>query len=268
MINNPSTPAVLAGSFRLPERTHMDSASSTFFGAVFQENTAQFATLDTAKAIASILGGTVVDLKDQWTGGAQTSQYGIEMPFGGPVLNAGLIAQRCASCGVEAGLSAAMQEVGAVTGHPIAISDAWASVVAREGALATAPGSAPKQQAATGATPGAQPPALATPAPVNVAPAPASPEVALSAASGAPADPKIASTARQFEALLIGQMLKSARESGSGGWLGSDENSAGVSPVELGEEQLAQSVAAQGGLGLAKLLLDGLNRPQSKASNS
>ena len=86
-------------------------------------------------------------------------------------------------------------------------------------------------------------------------------------ASGMPVKPdtsspeKIKETAGQFEALLIGQMLKSMRESSSsGGWLGSGEDSAGSSMMELAEQQLSRMLASQGGLGLAKLVQQGLSR--------
>lgn len=64
--------------------------------------------------------------------------------------------------------------------------------------------------------------------------------------------------ARQFEALLIGFMLKSAHESGSSSWLDSGEDSAGSAAVGYAEEQLAQALASKGGLGLAKMITSGL----------
>jgi Rod binding domain-containing protein len=61
--------------------------------------------------------------------------------------------------------------------------------------------------------------------------------------------------AAQFESLLLAQMLKHARESGSGDWLGGGEDSVGATMIEVAEEHLAQLLSAQGGLGLAKILL-------------
>ncbi len=85
-------------------------------------------------------------------------------------------------------------------------------------------------------------------------------------------DPKkVADAARQFESLLIGSMLKQMRSSGSDGWLGTGDDQAGQSAMELAEEQLAQSLSAQGGLGLAKLITQGLNaspRPKSKPGSA
>jgi flagellar protein FlgJ len=72
---------------------------------------------------------------------------------------------------------------------------------------------------------------------------------------------KIADAARQFEALLIGQMLKSMRDS-EGGWLGTGDDQASSSAMEYAQEMFAQSLAANGGLGMAKLVMRGLEAPQ------
>ena len=65
---------------------------------------------------------------------------------------------------------------------------------------------------------------------------------------------KLADAARQFESLLIGEMLKSARESDSEGWLGSGSDSGSESAMGLAETQFAQAIASQGGFGLAKTI--------------
>jgi Rod binding domain-containing protein len=70
---------------------------------------------------------------------------------------------------------------------------------------------------------------------------------------------RIADAARQFESLLIAQLLKSMRESG-GGWLGTGDDQAGAQAMELAEEQMARALAQQGGLGLAQLVVAGLKR--------
>ena len=60
--------------------------------------------------------------------------------------------------------------------------------------------------------------------------------------------------AKDFEALLIAQMLKSMRE-GSSGWLaGGDEDQTSDAAIGLGEESLAKAISNGGGLGLAKAL--------------
>ena len=67
---------------------------------------------------------------------------------------------------------------------------------------------------------------------------------------------RIRDAAQQFEALLIGQILHSAHSS-DGGWLGSDDSS-GSCATDFAEEQLADTVAQQGGLGLSKLIMQDL----------
>jgi len=69
---------------------------------------------------------------------------------------------------------------------------------------------------------------------------------------------RIGRSAQEFESLLIAQMLRAARSSSGGGWLGSGDDQAGQSMVELGEEHLAQLLAARGGLGLARLITESL----------
>jgi len=91
---------------------------------------------------------------------------------------------------------------------------------------------------------------------------PVSPSTALAAQPKD--DPaKVKDAAQQFEALLLGQMMKSMRDS-EGGWLGTDEDDAASSAMEYGQEVFAQSMAKQGGLGLAKLVVAGL-RPEGKS---
>lgn len=64
--------------------------------------------------------------------------------------------------------------------------------------------------------------------------------------------------AAEFEAILVAELLKSSRGDSSEGWLGSGEEKAGATMVELAEQQLAQALAVGGGLGLAALVLQGL----------
>ena len=92
---------------------------------------------------------------------------------------------------------------------------------------------------------------------------PAAPLPERNAPGGPKDDPqKIRESAGQFEALLIGQMLRQVRESGSGGWMGEGEDQAGANMMGLAEEQLAQALASQGGLGLASLVARGLSAPR------
>ena len=69
---------------------------------------------------------------------------------------------------------------------------------------------------------------------------------------------KIHDAASQFEALLLAEMLKSVREASGEGWLGAGGDEAGGMMLEVAQEHLAQVLAAQGGLGIARLVEEGL----------
>jgi Rod binding domain-containing protein len=71
-------------------------------------------------------------------------------------------------------------------------------------------------------------------------------------------DPKLEGAAKQFEALMVGEILKSARESSDAGWLGTDSDESGSLAVEMGEQQFAQAIADRGGLGIAKMVMRNL----------
>ena len=70
---------------------------------------------------------------------------------------------------------------------------------------------------------------------------------------------RVRDAACQFESLLIGQLMKSMRES-STGWLSDGEDQAGATATDLAEEQFAQALARQGGLGLARMVVSGLEK--------
>ena len=74
----------------------------------------------------------------------------------------------------------------------------------------------------------------------------------------------IADAARQFEALMIAELLKEARGE-EGGWLGSGADSENATTAALAEEQFAQSLAANGGLGLSKQIVSAMSRPPGVA---
>jgi flagellar protein FlgJ len=80
-------------------------------------------------------------------------------------------------------------------------------------------------------------------------------EVAMGAKSDTPE--KVRDAAQQFEALLMGQILRSARQNGSG-WLGGDEDSSAECATDYAEQQFAAVLAQQGGLGLAQMIVKGL----------
>ena len=91
---------------------------------------------------------------------------------------------------------------------------------------------------------------------------------ALSQASSSDQPSKIAGAAKQFEALMLGQILKAAREASDGGWLGTGEDNSGQLALEMAEQQFAQAMSSKGGLGIAKLVTSGLQRGAAKAATT
>jgi Rod binding domain-containing protein len=73
---------------------------------------------------------------------------------------------------------------------------------------------------------------------------------------------KIKDAAQQFEALMIGQLLKSAKGDGeSGGWLGAGEDDqTGQSAVDYAQQQLASVISKNGGIGLTDFIVHGLHK--------
>jgi Rod binding domain-containing protein len=70
---------------------------------------------------------------------------------------------------------------------------------------------------------------------------------------GTAEDAKLRKATEDFEALLIGQMLQSVRESARDGWQ-ENHDQPGAVALEMAETHLAQAMAAQGGLGIARNL--------------
>ncbi|HLH42390.1 MAG TPA: hypothetical protein VKV74_05360 [Bryobacteraceae bacterium] len=79
------------------------------------------------------------------------------------------------------------------------------------------------------------------------------------APSSAPKPKTSQEAAKQFESLLIAQMLRAARESMAGD--GSD--SASETMLDLAGQQFAQMLADRGGFGLSKLIEGGLQTSPS-----
>jgi Rod binding domain-containing protein len=74
---------------------------------------------------------------------------------------------------------------------------------------------------------------------------------------------KIHDAAQQFEGLLLAQILGSIHQ--GGGWLGSSDDSSSAA-TGFAEQQLAGTLAQKGGLGLSKMISEGLEREsRSKA---
>lgn len=80
------------------------------------------------------------------------------------------------------------------------------------------------------------------------------------AGSSIPKPANAREAAVQFESLLIGEMLRSAHESSPGSLSGDDdEDSQSATLYDIAGQQFAQLLAKQGGLGLARLIAQGLN---------
>ena len=69
---------------------------------------------------------------------------------------------------------------------------------------------------------------------------------------------RIRDAAQQFEALLLGQILRSARE--NGGWLGSGSDSSADCATSFAEQHLSAMLAQQGGFGLTEVITHGLEK--------
>ena len=81
-----------------------------------------------------------------------------------------------------------------------------------------------------------------------------------------PAERQIEAAAEQFEALLVAHLLKTMREAGE-----SDKDREGLSGgetyLEMAEQQLAQALASRGGLGLSRLILQGIRSAAGTAQD-
>jgi Rod binding domain-containing protein len=70
---------------------------------------------------------------------------------------------------------------------------------------------------------------------------------------------KILNAAKQFESLLVAQLMKSMQDN-EGGWLGTGDDQSSSAAMEYGQEAFAQAMSASGGLGLAQMVAAGLQR--------
>jgi len=81
--------------------------------------------------------------------------------------------------------------------------------------------------------------------------------------AGSPPDAapkKVADAAEQFESLLIAQMLQSARSAAREDFGDGEEETQTSTVLDIAEQQFAQVMAHKGGLGLARLVTQGLAR--------
>jgi Rod binding domain-containing protein len=73
---------------------------------------------------------------------------------------------------------------------------------------------------------------------------------------------QIKGAAQQFEALMIAELLKSARpDADSSSWMGAGEDDqSGQTAVDYAEQQLSSVMAKNGGIGLSKFIEQGLTK--------
>lgn len=227
MIDRISLAATAPGELRLPRQAHQDAPQASVFGEIFAHNAAQYSTLEAATALADFLGGKVVNVSENWGGGAKSPEYNIEFAAG-KLLNAGLLAERFTKYGAEAALKMTEAEIGGAIHSPVS--------------------------------------PLLTAAPVDAAPTPAavirgSSDPTRAAPPAAPGEARVSdlhSAATQFEAVVLTQLIRAARESGDGGWLNTDSKESANAVLEMAEEQLTQALSSTGGLGLADVITKAL----------
>jgi Rod binding domain-containing protein len=68
--------------------------------------------------------------------------------------------------------------------------------------------------------------------------------------------------AKQFEGLMIAQMLRTAREETE------DEDSTSGTMMDLADQQFSQVLSNNGGLGLASLIVKGLNQSANQQQST
>lgn len=78
---------------------------------------------------------------------------------------------------------------------------------------------------------------------------------------------RVHKAAQQFEALLVGEMLKTVREGGEEGWLGSGEETGDDTAIGMAESQFSQAMASNGGLGLAHVIEQKVSRQQDSENH-
>jgi Rod binding domain-containing protein len=76
---------------------------------------------------------------------------------------------------------------------------------------------------------------------------------------------KIKDAASQFEALMIGQILKAAHGDSDETSFGGDADPASASAMDFANDYFARAMAAKGGLGLSKMIVAGLEKQATPA---
>jgi Rod binding domain-containing protein len=85
--------------------------------------------------------------------------------------------------------------------------------------------------------------------------APVSASSAMLETTPEPKPTKAADAAKQFEALLINQMLRSVRDASAE----EDDDSGKSTMLDIADQQFSKLLANNGGMGLARMIVAGLN---------
>ncbi|MBV8553612.1 MAG: hypothetical protein JOY54_20125 [Acidobacteriaceae bacterium] len=103
---------------------------------------------------------------------------------------------------------------------------------------------------------------------MNPLASPSLPPLSGSDLSSADKTVRLHTAAQQFEALMIGEMLKAAREGEGDGWLGDDQDSGSESAMDMAQSQFASALAGRGGLGLANMIEKAMSPHLAAVQNS
>src|SRR5579871_4085932 len=79
---------------------------------------------------------------------------------------------------------------------------------------------------------------------------------------------KIRSAASQFEALLIGQVLRAAQADQKDGLFGGEEDESAASAMDFATDFFARALATRGGLGLTSMITKGLEHAASSETQA
>lgn len=85
---------------------------------------------------------------------------------------------------------------------------------------------------------------------------------------GVESDAKVREAAKDFEALLIAQLLQSFRSEADDGCFSGSGGSSCSTMLEFAEQHLAQVMSRQGGLGLHDIIMQGLQRRGDSAAEA
>lgn len=221
--------SLTAADFKLPEAVSTPDPTIEAFGNVYAANRSQFATRETADALASFLGGKVTDLSEDWGLGHISPLYQID--FGnGKSLNAGLLADRFQRYGNATAMQMTQDELGFTLTPKLATTAAPAAHTAAD---------------------------AVTPSYTNVTTEARTANADTTAKPASDVESaKLADAARQFESLLMAQILKSAAPQEEDGLLSGTGDSSSQSIYQLALENFAAVLGQSGGMGLAESVTD------------